>query len=562
MHSTMRNESNTENNFDEKHVAERNEKASSYASEDSSEKVVWDARTVVALASLCLLWYISIFDRVIDKNEMWSILTFVGSVRSRPPFQAAMTPLLTSTGSQLPLYFLGGMALTATSWMPVANTLALASVAPFSGYLGDLFGRRNITMIGAGAIRVGIVIVATAHSFAQVVGGMALSGAGAGIGELTALSGVGELVPVKKRGLFVGLVVACLIPTTPYVMYSQLFSSRTDPQAYQGWRWGQWISLIYNGVALIGIALTYFPERNSPISRRPRSEVLREIDYVGAFLSISGVALFLVALQSGGLTHPWTSDVVLATLIIGIFLIIGFCVWEWKFAKTPMIPRELFSGQRIVAITFAISFISGMNFYSLINFFPATFSSLYNSRSRPTAFIGALATATPDNARQTVALGTIGGFGVGGVLVPAQTVAMTACPDHLIGTVVSLALAIRVIGGSIGYSIYFNIFKNKLTAALPTYVAGKAVAAGLPATSAVQFVTAFLTAPATAAKVEGVTAQVIAAAGRGAQEANAHAFYYVWVTSIAFGLVSVLLCMALPSNYKFLTDRVAAHIKH
>lgn len=238
MHSTMRNESNAENNFDEKHVAEHNEKASSYASEDSSEKVVWDARTVVALASLCLLWYISIFDRVIDKNEMWSILTFVGSVRSRPPFQAAMTPLLTSTGSQLPLYFLGGMALTATSWMPVANTLALASVAPFSGYLGDLFGRRNITMIGAGAIRVGIVIVATAHSFAQVVGGMALSGAGAGIGELTALSGVGELVPVKKRGLFVGLVVACLIPTTPYVMYSQLFSSRTDPEAYQGWRWG------------------------------------------------------------------------------------------------------------------------------------------------------------------------------------------------------------------------------------------------------------------------------------------------------------------------------------
>lgn len=44
-----------------------------------------------------------------------------------------------------------------------------------------------------------------------------------------------------------------------------------------------------------------------------------------------------------------------------------FVVWEWKFAKTPMIPRELFSGQRIVAITFAISFISGMNFYSLIN---------------------------------------------------------------------------------------------------------------------------------------------------------------------------------------------------
>ncbi|KJY00781.1 hypothetical protein TI39_contig312g00027 [Zymoseptoria brevis] len=460
MHSTVRNESDAENHFDEKRVAEHQEKAASYASEDTSEKVVWDG-----------------------------------------------------------------------------------------GYLGDLFGRRDITMIGPGAICVGIVIVATAHSFAQVVGGMALSRAGAGIRELTALS------------------------------------------------------VIYNGVAFIGMALTHFPERNSTISRRPRSGVLREIDYMGAFLSISGVALLLVALQHGGLTHPWTSDVVLATLIIGVFLIIGFCVWERKLAKKLMIPRELFSGQTIVAITFAISFISGINFYSLINFFPATFSSLYNpdpiqvglkgfgygisvtagaasvnalmtylpkynrelllgSCVLMTAFIGALATATPNNAIQTVALGTIGGFGVGGVLVPAQTVAMTACPDHLIGTVVSLALAIRVIGGSIGYSIYFKVFKNKLTTALPTYVAGKAIAAGLRATSAVQFVTAFLTAPATAAKVEGVTAQVIAAAQRGAQEANAHAFYYVWVTSIASGLISVLLCLALPSNYKFLTNWVAAHIKH
>jgi hypothetical protein len=48
---------------------------------------------------------------------------------------------------------------------------------------------------------------------------------------------------------------------------------------------------IYNGIAVIGIALFYFPERNSAESRRPRSEVLKEIDYMGAFLSITGVAL-------------------------------------------------------------------------------------------------------------------------------------------------------------------------------------------------------------------------------------------------------------------------------
>jgi MFS family permease len=84
---------------------------------------------------------------------------------------------------------LGGDALTSPSWIPVCNTLAVASVAPFSGHLTDIFGRRNITLIGSLLIMVGLVVTATAHSFAQAIAGMSLAGAGAGIGELTALGG-------------------------------------------------------------------------------------------------------------------------------------------------------------------------------------------------------------------------------------------------------------------------------------------------------------------------------------------------------------------------------------
>lgn len=32
------------------------------------------------------------------------------------------------------------------------------------------------------------------------------------------------------------------------------------------------------------------------------------------------------------------------------------------------------------------------------------------------------------------------------------------CPDDLIATVAALTLAIRVIGGSIGYCVYYNVF--------------------------------------------------------------------------------------------------------
>ena len=57
-------------------------------------------------------------------------------------------------------------------WLPVSNTLVLAAICPFTGYLQDLFGRRYITLFGSILIMVGIILVATAHGFAQAVVGM------------------------------------------------------------------------------------------------------------------------------------------------------------------------------------------------------------------------------------------------------------------------------------------------------------------------------------------------------------------------------------------------------
>lgn len=177
------------------------------------------------------------------------------------------------------------------------------------------------------------------------------------------------------------------------------------------------------------------------------------------------------------------------------------------------------------------------------------------------AFSGALAVVTPTNPRLAVALGTIAGFGVGGVLVPPSTIAITVCPDRLIATTVALSLSIRVIGGSIGYSIYYNIFAEKLSKVLPENVAKAAVAAGLPVSDATKFVTSFLTAPGSIMTVPGVTPEVVAAATRGAQDSYAYALSFVWYTSIAFGLVAIIAAGFLGNNRKYLTDRVAAKIR-
>jgi hypothetical protein len=86
----------------------------------------------------------------------------------------------------------------------------------------------------------------------------------------------------------------------------------------------------------------------------------------------------LVGLTAGGFTHPWSSAYVLCTMLIGFALVVLFVAWEWKVAKVPMIPRELFAGQRIVGMAFLVAFVAGMYYYSLINFFPIVYESVYN----------------------------------------------------------------------------------------------------------------------------------------------------------------------------------------
>ena len=115
-----------------------------------------------------------------------------------------------------------------------------------------------------------------------------------------------------------------------------------------GWRWGPWCALIFNGIVGIGLALTYFPQNQSRGDGFSRRAILKRIDYIGGVLSITGLTLFLVALQSGGYTHPWASAYVLCTMLIGLALIAAWVVYEAKYAPYPMVPGELFSGQRIV----------------------------------------------------------------------------------------------------------------------------------------------------------------------------------------------------------------------
>lgn len=85
-----------------------------------------------------------------------------------------------------------------------------------------------------------------------------------------------------------------------------------------------------------------------PVSGNAR-EKLAKIDYAGSILSLAANIFVLIPISSGGSTYPWNSAIVISMLVIGGLLWIAFVIVQWKFAKLPILPCELY-GAKFCAI--------------------------------------------------------------------------------------------------------------------------------------------------------------------------------------------------------------------
>jgi len=101
---------------------------------------------------------------------------------------------------------------TTYAWLGISYTLALAAIAPFAGAISDLMGRRYVSMLGALLVIIGMIITGTAQRMDVAIGGMAISGAGAGLAELIGAAGVAELAPVRNRGFYIGTIFLLILP--------------------------------------------------------------------------------------------------------------------------------------------------------------------------------------------------------------------------------------------------------------------------------------------------------------------------------------------------------------
>lgn len=139
---------------------------------------------------------------------------------------------------------------------------------------------------------------------------------------------------------------------------------------------------------------------------------------------------------------------------------------------------------------------------------------------------------------------------------------MTDFLQDLIATISALTLSIRVVGGGIGYTIYYNVFLSKFVPACTQYIGGVMVQELNITDTAVISEVIELTGASLLDNIKEVPGiagnekayDMVVAAG---QLAYAEGYKYVYYVSIAFGVISIISACFLGNISKYMTDHVA-----
>ncbi|KAF8996786.1 MFS general substrate transporter [Cyathus striatus] len=242
---------------------------------------------------------------------------------------------LTSVSTALPT-IVSDLTLPDFVWVGSSYALASTACVPLTGNFAQVFGRKPTLVAAVLLFALGSALCGAAQNNDMMLAGRTIQGFGGG--SIVALADIllGDLVPLKERGLFFGLLgltwsVACAIGP---IVGGGLANAGA-------WRWLFYLNLPICGICIV--IFFFFLRLRSP--RDGFIEKMKRIDYVGNVLVMGSSIAIALALTWGGVEHAWDSGSVLAPLIIGLIGLVVFIIYEKKYAADPILPFILLSNR-------------------------------------------------------------------------------------------------------------------------------------------------------------------------------------------------------------------------
>ncbi len=278
------------------------------------------------------------------------------------------------------------------NWIISSFNLTSAAFLPFWSQIADIFGRHVtlhatlVIMLVGSAICTG----APTDAFGVLLLGRALQGVGASGIAICVRTILADRVSLKEYA--VNWALFALISAVGFSIGPVVGGYLTQAN----WRWCFAINL---PVAVIAIVLVVLLLRKDLLGPQPLPELTRRdvsthhgrflarigtLDFGGQLLFLWGLGLVILALTWAGGSYAWNSSNVLAPLVIGFVLTIGWVFYEFMMTpghalsrifptQRPMMPWELLS-KRDIGIIFWINFTIGTTMFANLYFLDLYFA--------------------------------------------------------------------------------------------------------------------------------------------------------------------------------------------
>ncbi|TVY19259.1 Efflux pump FUS6 [Lachnellula arida] len=262
-------------------------------------------------------------------------------------------------------------------WVANSYFLTMAAFQPLFGQLSDLWGRRWIFIATVALFVLGSGLIGGAHTGAMLIAGRSIQGTGAGGINMMVDLVVCDLVPLRERGKYMGMIfgIGATISAVGPLIAGAL--TEAGPGA---WRWIFWINLPLGGICII-VMLLWFRvshRRDGPgfVQR------IRSVDWVGTGIIVASTVAVLWSLAYGGSSKPWSDAGVVAGLVTGIIGLLLFAAWEGTpWCKNPLTPLRLFSN-RTSAVAFFLTLMNAMLIFWVVFMFPIYFQAVLGASPR------------------------------------------------------------------------------------------------------------------------------------------------------------------------------------
>jgi MFS family permease len=240
----------------------------------------------------------------------------------------------------------------------------------FYGKVYQMFATKWVFLSGIFLFEVGSAVCGAAPNSLSLIIGRAVAGFGSSGIFTGSVNIMVQSVPLHRRPLFQGLFGAVFgVASVAGPLIGGAFT-----QGSAGWRWCFYINLPLGGFTVAALAI--FLNLNEHKPKLSLTEKLNQLDPLGTLLFLPSIVCLLLALQWGGIEHPWSDGRVIAVLVVFGVLFIGFLIVQVINRNTnATIPARIFF-QRSVFFGGIYQFLLGSTLLCTIVYIPLWFQAI------------------------------------------------------------------------------------------------------------------------------------------------------------------------------------------